>query len=225
MGKADKYTISLKSLSEGTHSYEYTLDHTFFSEIDSPEIQNGDVNIGLMLRRTGDTFELHFDIKGHIVIPCDRCLDDMELPVETEDTLYVKFGEEYSEEGENLIVVPEAEGTINLAWYMYECIALTIPLKHTHPEGMCNPEMETLLKAHSAASDEISGDEETYTEMAHPKRRQSKTRTAKRRTHDKAVAPTMVVCPNCGAWHIYHTVCGECGYYRGKLAIEKEAAI
>ena len=50
--------------------------------------------------------------------------------------------------------------------------------------------------------------------MAHPKRKQSKTRTAKRRTH-----------ANCGAWHVYHTVCGECGYYRGKLAIEKEAAV
>ena len=35
--------------------------------------------------------------------------------------------------------------------------------------------------------------------MAHPKRRQSKTRTLKRRTHDKAVAPTLAVCPNCGA--------------------------
>ena len=46
--------------------------------------------------------------------------------------------------------------------------------------------------------------------MAHPKRRQSKTRTAKRRTHE---------------WHVYHTVCGACGYYRGKLAIEKEAAV
>ena len=43
--------------------------------------------------------------------------------------------------------------------------------------------------------------------MAHPKRRQSNTRTAKRRTHDKAVAPTLAVCPNCGAYHIYHTVC------------------
>jgi len=32
--------------------------------------------------------------------------------------------------------------------------------------------------------------------MAHPKRRQSKTRTAKRRTHDKAVAPTLAICPN-----------------------------
>ena len=61
--------------------------------------------------------------------------------------------------------------------------------------------------------------------MAHPKRRQGKTRTAKRRTHAKAVAPTMAICPICGAWHIYHTVCGECGYYRGKLAIEKEAAV
>ena len=46
--------------------------------------------------------------------------------------------------------------------------------------------------------------------MAHPKRRQSKTRTAKRRTHDKAVAPTLAICPNCGEWHVYHTVCGAC---------------
>ena len=61
--------------------------------------------------------------------------------------------------------------------------------------------------------------------MAHPKRRQSSTRQAKRRTHDKAVAPTLAICPNCGEWHVYHTVCGACGYYRGKLAIEKEAAV
>ena len=61
--------------------------------------------------------------------------------------------------------------------------------------------------------------------MAHPKRTQGKKTTAKRTPHDKAVATTMAICPNCGAWHIYHTVCGECGYYRGKLAIEKEAAV
>lgn len=57
--------------------------------------------------------------------------------------------------------------------------------------------------------------------MAHPKRRQSKTRRDKRRTHDKAVAPTLAVCSNCGSMHIYHTICPSCGYYRGKLAIEK----
>ena len=61
--------------------------------------------------------------------------------------------------------------------------------------------------------------------MAHPKRRQSKTRTLKRRTHDKAVAPTLAVCPNCGEYYIYHTVCSACVYYRGKLAVEKEATV
>ena len=59
--------------------------------------------------------------------------------------------------------------------------------------------------------------------MAHPKRKQSNQRTAKRRTHYKAVAPTLAICSNCGAVHIFHTICGACGFYRGKLAIEKLA--
>ena len=48
--------------------------------------------------------------------------------------------------------------------------------------------------------------------MAHPKRKQSKTRTAKRRTHDKAVAPTLAVCPNCGAQNDAGSkFCQNCG--------------
>ncbi|MBN1463612.1 MAG: 50S ribosomal protein L32 [Paludibacteraceae bacterium] len=61
--------------------------------------------------------------------------------------------------------------------------------------------------------------------MAHPKRRISKQRKHTRRGQDKAVAPTLAACSNCGAMHIYHTVCGECGYYRGKLAVEKLATV
>ncbi len=61
--------------------------------------------------------------------------------------------------------------------------------------------------------------------MAHPKRKISKTRRDKRRTHYNAVAPTYVTCPNCGTTVLYHRVCGECGYYRGQLAIEKEAVV
>ncbi|MHC1706328.1 MAG: 50S ribosomal protein L32 [Bacteroidales bacterium] len=56
--------------------------------------------------------------------------------------------------------------------------------------------------------------------MPHPKHRFSATRSKKRRTHYKAVAPTVANCSNCGAAVEYHTVCPECGYYRGKQAIE-----
>ncbi len=61
--------------------------------------------------------------------------------------------------------------------------------------------------------------------MAHPKHRHSKSRRDKRRTHDQAVPATLATCSNCGATVKYHTVCPECGYYRGKLVIEKEITV
>ena len=60
--------------------------------------------------------------------------------------------------------------------------------------------------------------------MAHPKHKVSSTRRDKRRTNYKATVPTVVTCSNCGAAGLYHRVCAECGFYRGKLAIEKKAA-
>lgn len=57
--------------------------------------------------------------------------------------------------------------------------------------------------------------------MAHPKSKISKQRRDKRRTHYKATLPTLTTCSNCGSAVEYHRVCPECGYYRGKQAIEK----
>ena len=60
--------------------------------------------------------------------------------------------------------------------------------------------------------------------MAHPKSRTSKQRRDKGRTHYKAVAPTVSACSNCGSATLFHRVCPECGYYRGKLVVDKQAA-
>ena len=40
--------------------------------------------------------------------------------------------------------------------------------------------------------------------MAHPKRKISKTRRDKRRTHYKASSPQLATCPTTGVVHIYH---------------------
>ncbi len=61
--------------------------------------------------------------------------------------------------------------------------------------------------------------------MAHPKRKTSKQRRNKRRTHYKATATTLATCQNCGTTVQYHRVCPECGYYKGKPAIEKESVL
>ncbi|CAN5243408.1 50S ribosomal protein L32 [soil metagenome] len=61
--------------------------------------------------------------------------------------------------------------------------------------------------------------------MAHPKRKTSKTRRDKRRTHYKGTIATFMECSNCSNPVLYHRVCTECGYYKGKPAIEKELAV
>lgn len=57
--------------------------------------------------------------------------------------------------------------------------------------------------------------------MANQKWRFSKSRTRKRRSQYKIKTVKGTTCPNCGSPMIYHHVCPECGFYRGKLAIEK----
>lgn len=148
MGKFDLYKLPLKSLSEGVaHSFEYQLDSKFFAALEGSEFQSGDVYVWLDLIRTGNTFELDFEMEGEVQVPCDRCLDEMSVEIDTLEKLYIKFGNEYSEEDADIIVIPEADGEINIAWNMYEYIALSIPMKHTHPEGECNAEMSNRLKS------------------------------------------------------------------------------
>ncbi|NUN08512.1 MAG: 50S ribosomal protein L32 [Ignavibacteriaceae bacterium] len=52
--------------------------------------------------------------------------------------------------------------------------------------------------------------------MPNPKRKMSKTRRDKRRTHYKATAPTLSKCSNCGELKLAHHVCPSCGYFAGR---------
>jgi large subunit ribosomal protein L32 len=56
--------------------------------------------------------------------------------------------------------------------------------------------------------------------MPLPKKRHSKTRGAKRRTHWKVAKPNLAVCPQCKTLKLPHRVCPVCGMYAGRQAIE-----
>ena len=138
-----------------TAEYQYQLDNEFFLDLDAPEVQKGQVNVTLKVRKTSGVYQLDFQTEGEVVVICDRCLDEMEQPIETTDRLKVKLGAEYSEE-DDMVIIPEEEGYINVAWFIYEFIALSIPMKHVHAPGKCNKDMVTKLSKHLR----VSGDEE-----------------------------------------------------------------
>ncbi|MEI6754754.1 MAG: DUF177 domain-containing protein [Paludibacter sp.] len=147
MSKFGQYNVVLKDLNEGSKMFEYELNDEYFKKIDSPEIQHGNVHAKVQVQPKQGLFELSFNLEGAVIIPCDRCLDDMTQPIQYKEKLKVKFGEQFSEEDE-IVIVPESEGAINIAWFLYEFIVLNIPIKHVHATGECNKTMVTKLKKH-----------------------------------------------------------------------------
>lgn len=154
MGKFELYSIDLKNLTPGVHDYEYLLDNKFFADIEGDQVQRGKVHVTLTVKKMSMMFEMNFKLDGIAIVPCDRCLDDMEQSIETENRLIVKFGTEYAEEDDEIVIIPEDEGKINLAWFLYEFIVLAIPMKHVHAPGKCNRTMASKLRRHIARSTE-----------------------------------------------------------------------
>ena len=61
--------------------------------------------------------------------------------------------------------------------------------------------------------------------MPNPKRRHSKQRTAKRRSHDFLTPAGLSVCQNCHEPKLPHRVCPKCGTYnRREVVATKEAS-
>jgi uncharacterized metal-binding protein YceD (DUF177 family) len=158
LGTLKTYQIDLKSLLPTTHYvFHYTLGNDFFESVDGPEVQQGNTEVSLSVVRVSSAFELDFHINGIVTVSCDRCLDDMEVSIKTKNRLIVTFGEAYAETSDEHVIVSEEEGFINVAWYMYEFIALAIPIKHVHALGGCNEMMTSKLNELCV---EAVGDEE-----------------------------------------------------------------
>lgn len=157
------YQIDLKNLTIGVHGYDYLLENGFFAGIEGDLVQKGKVRVHLTLRKSAMMFELDFHLEGTAVVPCDRCLDDVELPINTDSRLVVKFGEEYAEESDEVLIIPEDDGTIDLAWFLYEFVALAVPMKHVHAPGECNKEMYSELRKYRAVQ---AGEEDDFPDVS-----------------------------------------------------------
>lgn len=136
MDRLCAYEIDFKGLGSGKETRHYVVGDDFFAAVEGKEVKQGRVEVDLEIRPTAATFELTFQMKGYVTVECDRCLGDMQLPIDAEAKLRVKLGDENDDDGET-ITVAEEEGTLNLAWNLYELIALEIPIRHVHPDGEC----------------------------------------------------------------------------------------
>ncbi len=157
MDALEQMKINLRGLEETERVCHFQLSDSFFAALEGSQLEHGNVDVSLTIRKMTGVYELTFDINGEVTVSCDRCLDDMQQPIAGHHKIMVKLGEEYSE-ADDTITIDEQDGTLDVAWLLYEYVMLAIPIQHFHKPGGCNAEMTSKLSELNAASEETSVD-------------------------------------------------------------------
>ena len=159
MEKNNEFLIPVSGLALGDHSYHFEINDDFFDGMDYSEIQQGKVAVDLDVDRQETMLILHFDIKGSVRVACDRCADEFDQPIESQQEFFIKLGTENAEESDDVAVVAADLNEFDVRPLVYEYIILAIPMHRVHPEGECNPEVLALLSHDEEPADEEATDD------------------------------------------------------------------
>ncbi|WP_426095188.1 YceD family protein [Flavobacterium sp. DSR2-3-3] len=163
MKNTKEYLIPFIGLKLGKHHFEYQISNAFFEIFDYNEYQDSNIKVNVVLEKKSTLLELNFKHKGTVNVPCDLTSEDFDLPIKGKMKLVVRFGEEYNNDNEELLILPHGEFEIDIAQYIYEMIVLSVPLRRVHPgikDGSLKTEALTKLNELTIKEEKVENKEE-----------------------------------------------------------------
>ena len=157
----EQFKIDLMALTAEETPLEYVLDDEFFAALEDAQVKSGSLHASGSIRKASGFYELTIHTTGTVQVPCDRCLDMMAQPIEADLSATVKLGTSTQDTDDDIIWVNERDGLLDIAWPIYESIALAVPIQHVHQPGDCNVLMSEKLKQLSAARSSDADAQET----------------------------------------------------------------
>ncbi|MBP6334425.1 MAG: DUF177 domain-containing protein, partial [Bacteroidia bacterium] len=139
---------------EGEHEFEYHVDDSFFKKFEHSPVQHGDVEVLVVVEKKENMLKFDFTMGGELIVSCDRCLEDLELELESYNELIVKFGEVKAEQevAEDVVILPSKERELDISRFIYEYITLLIPMRNVHEDEngdpTCDPQILKELGKH-----------------------------------------------------------------------------
>ena len=133
MKVTNEFLIPFIGLKLGKHQFEYQINKKFFDHFEYDEFESANIKVKVVLEKKNTMLELTFKHSGTINVPCDLTDENFDMPVKGNLKLIVRFGEEFNNDNEDLLILPIGENQIDISQYVYEMIVLSIPLKKVHP--------------------------------------------------------------------------------------------
>lgn len=143
------FKIPFIGLKLGSHQFEYHIDKTFFEAFNFDEYEDADINLQVTLVKKTTLLEIVFSITGTVHVPCDITLEPYDQELQGSMNLIVKFGPEYNDDHEEILILPHEAYQVDISQYVYELIVLSVPAKRVHPkvlDGTMNSETLQKLK-------------------------------------------------------------------------------
>jgi len=152
VGMNDGFIIPLNGLTAGQHEYDWTVGKEFFEGFDNSEILDAEIDAFVRVEKSGRYLGIDCEVTGDVVVECDRCLDELRMPIDVEIRLSVKYGKEESSddhrEGEREVVfIPATDAEFDMSQIIYDYVCLALPMQRIHDEGECNPDALRYLSA------------------------------------------------------------------------------
>ena len=145
------FIIPFIGLKVGNYPFTFEIEDEFFEHFEYSEIKKGKIHVDCRLEKQSRMMVLHFDIAGVVRVPCDRCGEDFDLPIEGSQKLIVKFGIEHMEESEDILIITEKEHELDVSQFLYEYVHLLLPIQKAHGTDengntLCDPEVTQYIK-------------------------------------------------------------------------------
>jgi uncharacterized metal-binding protein YceD (DUF177 family) len=133
------FIIKFSGLKPGLHTFQFWVDDAFFSQIPHSPIQQGHLEAVVELEKRTDMLALDIRFQGTVHLPCDRCNELFDLPVEGEEQVLVKFTETPMEDEPELVYLPKGSTEFDCTQLLYELILLHLPMQRVHPDSDGRP--------------------------------------------------------------------------------------
>lgn len=130
----DAFKVNIVGLSFNVHQFHFEFGDEFFQRFDAGLVDHGQFTADVSLDKRETFIGAHFAIKGSAQLICDRSLEGFDYPIELNERIIFKFGDEDREVSEELIIIPRGTDSLELGQYIYEFIGLSIPMKKLHPK-------------------------------------------------------------------------------------------
>ncbi|MGM5469093.1 YceD family protein [Flavobacteriaceae bacterium LMO-SS05] len=164
-----EFIIPFIGLKLGKHHFDYQINKAFFEYFEYDDFNDVNVTTHLIFEKKTTLLELNFKISGTVNVNCDISNEPYDQKIKATFDLVVKFGEDYNDELDDILIIPHSEYEVNVAQYIYELIVLSVPTKRIHPGVKDGTLQSDILKKLEELSPKGTQDKEKTDEEIDPR--------------------------------------------------------